>query len=136
MGMSADNSDDMITGINVTPMVDVMLVLLVIFMIAAPSLYSGKLPLELPKAQSAQKADKITMRFSLLKDGKLMLDKKQIKIGEVADLVKKALELDPQADALVAADKSLSHGSVMELVDQLKVAGIQKLAVGVDNPSQ
>src|SRR5262245_4630126 len=136
MAGSANNDQDgMIADINVTPMVDVMLVLLVIFMIAAPSLYQGSIKIELPSAKTGEKTEKITLKFTLLRDGKLMLDNKEIQKGEVQDYIKKALKIDPKTDALVAADRALSHGTVIEFIDQLKLSGIERFAVAVDSPA-
>jgi len=132
MAHATHDQEDMITGINVTPMVDVMLVLLVIFMIAAPSIYQSAIQLDLPAAKSGEKVDKITLRFSLLKDGKILLERKEVSKSEVPDLVKKALQLDPKADALVAADQSLTHGTVIAFVDQLKTQGIQRFSVATE----
>lgn len=134
MAAQSNDQDDMITGINVTPMVDVMLVLLVIFMIAAPTLYQGSIKVDLPAAKSGEKTEKVTMNFTLLKDGKILLDKKEIARGEVQGYIKKAMELDPKADAVVAADRALSHGNVMEFVDLLKTNGLQRFAVAVEGP--
>jgi biopolymer transport protein ExbD len=136
MAASVNDNDDIITGINVTPMVDVMLVLLVIFMIAAPTLYQGGIKLDLPVAQSGEKVEKITLKFSLQKDGKIFLDKKEVTASEIPGFIKKAMELDPKADAMISADRNLPHGSVMTLVDLLKTGGIQKFTVGVEGTEE
>lgn len=133
---SSHDQDSMITDINVTPMVDVMLVLLVIFMIAAPSLYQGSIKIDLPAAKAGEKTEKVTLNFSLHKDGRILLDKKEIPKAEVAGYIKKALQIDPKTDALVAADRSLTHGAVMEFVDELKQNGVQKFAVAVEGPEK
>jgi biopolymer transport protein ExbD len=132
MAAGTKNDDTLITEINMTPLVDVMLVLLVIFMIAAPSLYHGNIKLELPKAATGDRTDKVTMNFKLLKDGRVFLDKREITRAEVAQHVQTALQLDAKADAMVAADRALTHGEVMQFVDELKAGGIQKMAVAVD----
>lgn len=136
MGASAGgNEDDGITGINITPMVDVMLVLLTIFMMAAPTLYNGSIKIELPAAKTGEKTEKITLKFSLAKDGKIILDGKEIKREEVIGFLKKALEIDPKTDAVIAADRNLNHGSVVEFIDLLKADGIQRFALAVENPN-
>ena len=131
---SSQDQDSMITDINITPMVDVMLVLLVIFMIAAPSLYQGSIKIDLPSAKSGAATEKITLSFSLQKDGRIFLDKREVQKSEVNTLIKNALQIDPKADALIAADRALTHGAVMEFVDQLKLNGIQRFAVAVEGP--
>ncbi len=131
---SSQDPEDMITGINITPMVDVMLVLLVIFMIAAPTLYNASIKIELPAAKSGEKTEKVTLKFLLSKDGKITLDKKEVTKAELPGLLKKSLEVDPKTDAVIEADRNLSHGSVVEFIDQLKGAGIHRFAIAVDSP--
>ncbi|MBF0208034.1 MAG: biopolymer transporter ExbD [Oligoflexia bacterium] len=132
MGAKGSDQGDMISDINITPMVDVMLVLLVIFMIAAPNLYQAEMKVELPKAATAEKVEKVTLRFHLYEKGKLELDNKEITKGEIGDYIKKALEIDPATDAIVAADKSLYHGEVVEFIDQIKLAGIKRFGIAVE----
>ncbi len=136
MAVSTQDQDEMITSINITPMVDVMLVLLVIFMMAAPSLYQSAIKVDLPTAHSGEEAERITLKFTLLRDGKVLLDQKEISIQEVQSYIQKALSIDPKADALVAADRSLSHGEVMEFVDRIKTGGIQRFSVAVETPKK
>lgn len=133
-GSTRNDNDDMITDINITPMVDVVLVLLIIFMIAAPTLYNASIKVELPAAKSGEKTEKVTLKFVLQKDGKIFLDKKEIKKEELPTLLKKSLEIDPKTDAIVEADRSLTHGAVVEFIDQLKGAGIQRFAIAVEGP--
>lgn len=104
----SDDNDDMITSINITPMVDVVLVLLVIFMIAAPTLYNNSIQVELPNAKSGKKSEKVTLKFVLMKDGKIFLDKREISQSEISSLLKKILLSDPKADAIIEADRSLT----------------------------
>ncbi len=132
----SDDNDDMITSINITPMVDVVLVLLVIFMIAAPTLYNNSIQVELPNAKSGKKSEKVTLKFVLMKDGKIFLDKREISQSEISSLLKKILLSDPKADAIIEADRSLTHGTVVEFIDQLKEAGIQRFAISVNSPQK
>lgn len=132
-GMQSNNSDDMITGINVTPLVDVVLVLLVIFMITAPAIYQSALKVELPKAVSGEKTEHVTLRFSVSKDGRISLDNEIITAEQITDIVKKAIEKDPSANAIVSADSSVQHGAVVGVIDLVKVGGINKISIGVDS---
>ena len=133
MAMQSNSDDDMITGINVTPLVDVVLVLLIIFMITAPAIYQAAIKVELPKATSGEKTEHVTLRFTLLSNGELRLGKETISKDRVAEAVKTALDKDSTANAIVSADQTLSHGSVMGLIDAIKAAGMTKIAIGVQS---
>ncbi len=131
-----DSSDEMITGINVTPLVDVVLVLLVIFMITAPVLYQSAIRVELPKAASGEKTEHITLKFTMLKDGTIALGNERISRDQVVDVVKKSVQTDPTANAVIAAESSLPHGEVIGFIDLLKTNGLTRFAIGVDTPPQ
>lgn len=133
MAQSVQDSEDMITAINITPMVDVMLVLLVIFMMAAPTLYRKSIQVDLPAAKSGTTLEKVTLKFTLLKDGKILSDKKEVTLPEVSAQLADAVKKDPQTDAVVEADRSLTHGVVVEFIDRLRSAGIQRFAIAVTN---
>lgn len=134
--MSKSDSEDMITGINVTPLVDVVLVLLVIFMITAPAIYQAAIKVELPKAVSGEKTEHITLKFTLTKDGQIMLDKEVVTMDKIPGIVTQAVTKDPTANAVIFADAGVSHGQVMQLLDSVKVNGIAKFALGVDSPEK
>ncbi len=134
-GMSRNSQDEAITGINITPMVDVMLVLLMIFMMAAPAIYKSGMDLDLPQAKSGSKTDRITLNFTLKKDGQLLLDSRPIQSKEMISIVKKTLEMNPQSDAMLAADRSLAHGDVILVLDQIKQAGLKRVSIAVAGSS-
>ncbi len=131
----ANNSEEeMITGINVTPLVDVMLVLLVMFMITAPVLYQSAIKVDLPKALSGEKTERVTLRLTLLQSKELLVDKTKVELSKLPEITKQVLEKDETADAILAADSAVSHGEVMKVVDVLRNNGLKKIAIGVDSP--
>ena len=131
----SSNSDDMIVNINVTPLVDVVLVLLVIFMITAPALYQQAIHVDLPKAVSGEATKHVTLKFMIQKEGQIYLDKTAVKREQIPELIQKALKDDPAANSVISADAAVSHGNVVMLIDQMKQNGISRVAIGVDNPS-
>ena len=124
----ASSDEDEIAGINVTPLVDVVLVLLVIFMITAPTLYQNALKVQLPKAQTGEDQAKNTLQIMVDQSGKLTIEGKTYTLD---DLKKRALETHPQS-AIVLADKKVEHGHVIEVIDLLKSTGVQKFSFGVE----
>jgi biopolymer transport protein ExbD len=133
MAVGTQESEDIITGINVTPLVDVVLVLLVMFMITAPVLYQSAIKVDLPKAASGEQTEHVTLRLTLMKDGTALLDRQKIELKDITDIAKRAVDKDPLADAVVGADSSLTHGAVMSFVDSLRTNGIKKIAIGVES---
>lgn len=132
MAASTSNSEDIITGINITPLVDVVLVLLVMFMITAPVIYQSAIKVKLPAAKNGEQIQHVTLRVFLTSEGSTYLDKQSVTKERLTQLSKEALKRDPRADAVVSADEGLSHGKVMAIVDLLRENGISNIAVGVE----
>ena len=128
MAGASKTDEDEISGINVTPLVDVVLVLLVIFMITAPTLYQNALNVQLPEAKTGEDRAKNTLQISMDSAGALKIDEKPTTIAEILDRVAR----DKPQSAIILADKKSQHGFVIELIDQLKQQGIQKFSFGVD----
>ena len=134
MGMqdhSAD-SEDLITEINVTPFVDVVLVLLILFMLAAPAVYQSAVSVQLPTLKVANKVKHVTLQFFVTATGETFLDKEKVTSSTLRGLIKRALSLDPAADAMISADRDVSHGKVMETIEAIKSSGINEVALGVE----
>jgi biopolymer transport protein ExbD/biopolymer transport protein TolR len=131
------------SNINVTPMVDVMLVLLIIFMVITPML-NNKVNVNLPAVNAAvmmdnaNKEDAITV--AVTRDGKVFLGGDQVSLDtlgtKVADL--EAKKTDPSADKSVylRADERANYGKVMDTIDALRTAGVSQLNLLTDNQSQ
>ena len=132
MGMSSQSNDDsMVEGINVTPLVDITLVLLIIFMVTAKIIVSQAMPLDLPKAASGKE---VQMVFSveLRSNGDLVVDGKKLPNAEaLLPLAKEAQVKTPDLRAVIRAESSVQHGRVMQSLDMLKKAGVTKIAFGV-----
>lgn len=121
-----------ISGINVTPMVDVMLVLLVIMMVSAQYIVSQSLKVELPKAASSTESVSSVAAVTLTKDGKLYYDQKPVTEGEMVDKFKSAIAANKDLNLIVTADKEVQHGHVVRVIDLAKLEGIVKFAINVE----
>ncbi len=130
-GASSDNGDDGIVGINVTPLVDITLVLLIIFMVVAKMVVSQSVPLDLPKAASGTDVQ-VVFAVELYANGDMIVDGK--KLGGDDALLALAREGHAKtADlrAVIKADGTVQHQRVIHVLDLLKQAGIAKIAFGV-----
>src|SRR3954469_22582949 len=109
----SSTDDDMITGINVTPLVDVVLVLLVIFLITAPVLYQSAIKVQLPKAKSGEQNEKSPFNFTISKDGKLIWDKQPLDWAQLGERLSRMGSLADQV-AIISADEQTPHGQVIK----------------------
>ncbi len=134
-GGSLDQEDSEITGINVTPLVDVMLVLLIVFMVTSTYIVQQSIQVQLPKADSGESLPKTkNLAFIVDKAGAYYLDGKPIQLADIATRVQteKANDATVQLQALVAADKETPHGFVVALIDAVRRQGVTDLAINVE----
>jgi biopolymer transport protein ExbD len=133
MAASNQSGDDdgMVTGINVTPLVDITLVLLIIFMVTAKLIVSQSLPLDLPKAANGQDIQMI-FGVELHQNGDIMVNGKKLPGDDaVLPLAKEELAKTPDLRAVIRADTTVQHGRVIRVLDLLKQGGVSKIAFGV-----
>ncbi|MEI7892323.1 MAG: biopolymer transporter ExbD [Myxococcales bacterium] len=131
MAGASQDTDDGIVGINVTPLVDITLVLLIIFMVTAKVIVSRSVPLDLPKAASGTEVQTI---FSLVLavDGKTQVNSNVVASDDaILPLAIEERKKNPELRAIIKADSAVTHGRVIRVLDLLKQAGIQKIAFGV-----
>lgn len=130
---SSGNDDEMITDINVTPFVDVVLVLLILFMIAAPAVYQTGIKINLPKVASGEKSKHITMSIMISSAGILYVEQEKVTTDILQSIIKKALKLDPTSDVVLKADKTLTYDKVISIIDLLKTSGIKNIALATES---
>jgi biopolymer transport protein ExbD len=130
-GASSDDDDGLIAGINVTPLVDVTLVLLIIFMVTARIIVSQGMPMDLPKSASGEALQTI-FAVELTADGKTRVDSEAVADDEaLTPLAKKAKAKNKDLRAVIRADKKVEHGRVIHVLDLLRRSGIAKIAFAV-----
>lgn len=132
MAASMNNDEGVFSGINVTPLVDITLVLLIIFMVTAKLIVSNTLPMDLPKAATGSE-QQIVFAVSLGPEGETKVDSNMVASDEaVLPLAKAAKQKNPDVRAVIHADGSVPHRRVVRVMDLLKQGGIGKIAFGVD----
>jgi biopolymer transport protein ExbD len=121
-----------ITGINVTPLVDITLVLLIIFMVTTKIVLNQTLPLDLPKAATGTSDVQTVFSILLAADGRTVVDSSQIANDEaILPLARTAQAAHPELRAVIKADSAVTHGRVIHVLDLLKQAHVSKIAFGV-----
>ena len=132
MALGSQNQEDgIITDINVTPLVDITLVLLIIFMVTAKIIVSQSLPMDLPKAAQGQDVQ-LVFGLELHANGDTLIDGKRIPNDDaILPMAKEAQAKNSELRAVIRADTSVKHGRVIRALDLLKQAGVSKIAFGV-----
>jgi biopolymer transport protein ExbD len=134
MAAKTQNGNDYggIVEINVIPLVDIILVVLIIFMVAAPLVMQPKIDINLPKASTAKdEKDKVPLRVVLGKQGELFLNNKPITVEGLTEESRKFATANPETAALLVADKDATLEMVTELVDAVKIGGVKKVAFSI-----
>ncbi|MFO0724873.1 MAG: biopolymer transporter ExbD [Myxococcota bacterium] len=130
MASSAQGDDeDGITGINITPLVDIILVLLIIFMMTASYIVTPAISISLPKAQNAEEAPDNAVSLVLTKEGELYANNNKVTDAELKSLLQREKQKTPELSVVLGADASLSHGRVIAIIDLIKGEGITKLGL-------
>jgi biopolymer transport protein ExbD len=132
MAGGAQDTDEGITGINVTPLVDVTLVLLIIFMVTTKIVMNQTVPLDLPKASKGTSDVQIVFSIILAADGRAFVDSRPITNDDaILALARDAGAAHPDLRAVIKADAAVTHGRVIHVLDLLKQANVNKIAFGV-----
>ena len=134
--LQSGNEDEGITGINVTPLVDIMLVLLIIFMVTSAYIVKPSIEVDLPKAASAGDAVDTTLSFVLTKDNEIFINGEVATEAAVAERCQQEAKNNPDIQAIIAADAQVLHGSVVRLIDVIKSNGVLKFAINIKRVEQ
>lgn len=132
MAGSSNNDESGITGINVTPLVDVMLVLLIIFMVTANIVGRKAINVKLPKATTGEAAEPHAVNVEVAKNGQITLDGHTLALAELPPHIA-ALKKASSAELLVniAADRAAPHGAVIDVLDVLRREGVFNVSFAV-----
>ena len=132
MGASfGGDSDDPISTINITPFVDIILVVLIIFMVTTPLIMNPSIQIQLPKAASGEETPPAKLNVQVDKSGNIFLNGKPSSAEELKSEATIAAK-NPESQAVIAADREVSHGKVINVIDIIKSSGITKFAISTE----
>ena len=139
-GSRQQDDGGVISDINVTPLVDITLVLLIIMMVAAPIIANNpSIKVELPKAATGDETQKTTLALTLARapTGGYDIYANGDKIDEVRlrSMLPALVAKNPELQVIIAADKSIAYGDVVHIVDLVKALGVHKFALNTDPTS-
>ena len=127
--MLGGNKDALMSDINVTPFVDVMLVLLIIFMVTAPMMMQG-VNVSLPEATSKPlPAETDQLIITINKDNQIFINDYQVTLNFLQERLKKIIENRNDREVYLKADKRIAYGMVVRVMSEIKEAGVEKLGM-------
>ena len=131
MAGAQQQDEEEIVAINVTPLVDITLVLLIIFMVTASFIVKETVEVDLPKAANINETVQGLVNIVMDKDSKLFFDGAEVTEADMKGRIKEALVKDKETRAIISADQTLNYGRVMGLIDVIKGEGIAKFALNI-----
>lgn len=135
-GKLGGDDDDVIADINITPFVDVVLVLLIIFMVTSAAIVRAAIEVELPRAASGGQAVETTLNIVLTKEGDLKLNGEDTTEEGIATFIQGEIAAKPKMQAVIAADKGVAYGSVVRVIDVVKSNGVKSFALNIERDIQ
>jgi biopolymer transport protein TolR len=122
----------LVSDINIVPFTDVLLVLLVIFMVTTPLIVQGQIQVKLPKATATAEAHLQPLVVTLTAQGRLFLADQEVSLQDLQSLLTPALRARTDKQVVIQADRSVTHGRVVAVMDLAHRAGAEKLAIATE----
>ncbi len=131
MGFDQFDRQRAITGINVTPLVDITLVLLIIFMVTTTYIVDPSIKVDLPRADTGDETRPSTLSVVLTRQGELFLNGQPTSEAALDAYVRRAVGENPDLQAIISADTALRYGRVVRLLDRIKANGVRRYALNI-----
>lgn len=126
-------TEDIFQEINVIPLIDIALVLLIIFMITATFIVAGTgLDIKLPKAQTAKVQEQIQLIVFITRDGKIHLGNKQVNIKELITELKEKVKIKEKVVVIISADRKISYEELVEVLDAVRLSGVENIGLAAE----
>lgn len=129
---NSGDTDEPLASINVVPLVDIILVVLIIFMVTAPMIIRPSINVNLPKASSGDETGDTPLTLSISAAGEVRLNGKPATDDQISEMARQLSEKNPDVQAVIAADKDVPHGKVVSIIDVVKTAGVKRFAISID----
>lgn len=125
----SQSTDTEISDINIVPLVDIILVVLIIFMITSQAQKQNQIDLNLPESSFSEAKSELPLAISLNKSREIFINQKLTDLNELKGQIGVELNKNPELNAVISADKDLDYGFVVSVMDATKTAGVKELSV-------
>lgn len=120
-------------AIDLTPMLDVVFIMLIFFIVTTSFAKEAGIDVNRPKATKQQSKPSATIFVAIRANGEIWLDKRAVDVERVGATIEKLLAESPTDTVIIQADKEAKHGVVVSVMDQIKIAGIDKISIAAEN---
>ncbi len=135
-GITRTSRTKIMAEINITPLTDVVMVLLVIFMVTTPLMMNNAFKIKLPKAVTAQPQETQTTVVSIAPPNIIYLNRAQVSIDDLKGLLTSRMATSPDKTVVIKADRTVMEGEVVKILDVAKQAGALKLAIATEREQE
>lgn len=129
MAGSSSSDAETISDINIVPLVDIILVVLIIFMVTAPQVIRQQLEVQVPSGTASDPADDRPLEVFITEEGTVYVDQLEMSLGDGENHIRNTLKEKPELSAVISADRRADHGLVFEWLDLLKSAGVKAVSL-------
>jgi biopolymer transport protein ExbD len=131
-GQLGGQDDEPIAAINVVPLVDIILVVLIIFMVTAPLVLKPTIDVNLPKSASGDATPPSPLNIAITRDGTVSINGQVASLPEITATITKLVAEKPDTPAILQADKTVTLERLTEIIDIVKSAGVKKVAFSIE----
>lgn len=131
-GINQNSDDEPIAAINIVPLVDVILVVLIIFMVTAPLVLKPVIDINLPKSSSGEESPPVPLNVAIGKDGALVVNGQPASAEALSATAAQAVREKPDTAAILQADKTVTLETLTAVIDLIKTAGVKKVAFSIE----
>lgn len=127
-----DRKRKLVSDINIVPFTDVLLVLLVIFMVTTPLIVQGHIQVKLPKASATAQPELNPLTVTLTAQGRIFLGDQEVSLQDLPSFLGPALKARADKQVIIHADRSITHGRVVTVMDLARQSGAERLAIATE----
>jgi biopolymer transport protein ExbD len=120
------------TEINITPMLDIVFIMLIFFIVTTSFVREPGIDPQRPPAQTAQQQSRGNVLIAISSTGEIWMDKRSVELAEIRAMVEAILSENPESSAVIIADEEADSGVLMDLMDQIQVGGISNISIAAE----
>jgi biopolymer transport protein ExbD len=120
------------TEINITPMLDIVFIMLIFFIVTTSFIKETGIDPNRPEADTAYKQERGNILIAINSTGEIWMDKRQVELGQVRQMVEQAKNESPESSVVIIADEKAATGVLIDLMDQIRLGGVANIAVAAE----